>query len=259
MGGVSISVKNSEYKDTVKIKEGLNDDEFLVTRHSQFKIPMNIIAVYGEQECRCPKKDIEERWARIVAEISNIEARGEFVVLIGDLNKHVGSDEEGITGNNDKISFGGELLRSFLSQRNFTLLNKLALTKGGPFTRIDPSDPNKKSCLDYAIVSNALLPFIEEMIIDENKTFTPKRIVKNGQDVSTDHLSFIIKFKDLPAASKVPKKEEFTLWNTKKPGGWEKYKELMEGCSEIDDINENQNMTSTEAFSRILKFQESIK
>ena len=100
MGGVSISVKNCEYKDTVKIKEGLDNDEFLITRHSQFKIPINIIALYGEQESRCSTQEIEERWARIVTEIGTIEGRKEHVLLIGDLNKHVGADEDGIEGNN---------------------------------------------------------------------------------------------------------------------------------------------------------------
>ena len=146
MGGVSTSVRNDEYKDAVKIKEGLENDEFLITRHSQFQIPINIIALYGEQEGRCHTQDIEERWARVVVEIDRIEARNEVVVLIGDLNKKVGSDSEGIKDNNEEISFGGELLRKFLSERNYTLVNKLSLTKGGPFTRIDPASGNM-SCI----------------------------------------------------------------------------------------------------------------
>ena len=63
MGEVSISVKNAEYKDTVKIKEGQGDDEYIIPRHSQFQTPINLISVYGEQESRCSNDDIEERWA----------------------------------------------------------------------------------------------------------------------------------------------------------------------------------------------------
>ena len=218
MGGVSISVKGCEYKDTVKIKEGLDNDEFLITRHSQFIIPINVISLYGEQESRCSTQEIEERWARIVAEIGKIESRNEYVVLLGDLNKHVGSDEEGIKGNIDKISFGGELLRKFLSQSNYIMLNKLPLTKGGPFTRVDPSNPTKRSCLDYAIVSTALLPYIEDMIIDSDRTITPKRVGVKGKDVSTNHYSFIINFKNLPLANRSKKKEEVIIWNTNKTG-----------------------------------------
>ena len=50
MGGVSFSGKSCEYKDTVKIKEGQDNDEYLITRHSQFQTPINIISLYGEQE-----------------------------------------------------------------------------------------------------------------------------------------------------------------------------------------------------------------
>ena len=52
------------------------------------------------------------------------------MLLIGDLNKHVGADEEGIEGNNVRISYGGELLRKFLAEKNFSMLNRYALTKG---------------------------------------------------------------------------------------------------------------------------------
>ena len=57
--------------------------------------------------------------------------------------------------------------------------------------------------------------------------------------------------------TKYAKKEEVIIWNTKKAGGWEKYKELMEACNEFDDINDDQNMSSTEA--RITKLQNNIK
>ena len=46
------------------------------------------------------------------------------MLLIGDLNKHVGADEEGIEGNNVRISYGGELLRKFLAEKNFSMLNR---------------------------------------------------------------------------------------------------------------------------------------
>ena len=153
----------------------------------------------------------------------------------------------------------GELLRKFLCHRNFTLLNKLSITKGGPFTRVDPSDQSKQSCIDYAIVSTALVPFVEEMIIDNNRTFIPKRVGRNGDDKSTDHYSFIINFRNLPLANQKSKKEEVIIWDTKKTGGWKKYKELMEECSEFDDINDDESLTTTEAFAKINKLQDKIK
>ena len=95
----------------------------MITRHSNFRKPLNIINIYGEQECRSTKGDIEDRWGRIVNEILKIEQKDEMILIVGDLNKHIGSDENGIEGSNARISFGGELLRGFLSEGKYICLN----------------------------------------------------------------------------------------------------------------------------------------
>ena len=71
-------------------------DEFIITRHSQFKPAVNIINCYGEIESRSSCKEIEERWNRLLARILKIEASNEMVILIGDLNKLVGNGEFGV-------------------------------------------------------------------------------------------------------------------------------------------------------------------
>ena len=62
----------------------------MITRHSEFFIPINLINIHGEQECRTKEMDIESRWSRIFEEIVKIENRKESCVIIGDLNKKVG-------------------------------------------------------------------------------------------------------------------------------------------------------------------------
>ena len=47
-----------------------------------------------------------------MAEIVKIEAREEAIVLIGDLNKHLADT---IVKTNKKITYGGKLLKEFLS------------------------------------------------------------------------------------------------------------------------------------------------
>ena len=87
MGGISTFVKNKDKDDFIKICEGDQNDEFLVTRHVNFIKPLNVINIYGEQECRSKKADIEDRWGRILTEVLKIERRNEFILLIGDMNK----------------------------------------------------------------------------------------------------------------------------------------------------------------------------
>ena len=49
-------------------------------------------------------------------EINRIEQRNELLLLIEDMNKHVGNDELGVVGNHSKISSGGELIRGIEEQ-----------------------------------------------------------------------------------------------------------------------------------------------
>ena len=54
---------------TLKSKEGENDDEFLITRHSQFATPINVVNIYGEQKGRSTNDDIIIRRERIMTEV----------------------------------------------------------------------------------------------------------------------------------------------------------------------------------------------
>ena len=74
---------------------------------------MNIINLYGEQECRTDKATIEDNWNTILEELARIEKAEEAVILIGDMNKHVGNGEYGVKENITKVSNGGKLINDF--------------------------------------------------------------------------------------------------------------------------------------------------
>ena len=99
MGGVSTLAMIKDKDKFTKICEGNQKDEFLITRHTNFLKPLNVMNIYGEQESRCSKVEVAERWERILAEIMKITRRNELLLIIGDLNKHIGNDELGVTGN----------------------------------------------------------------------------------------------------------------------------------------------------------------
>ena len=151
----------------------------------------------------------------------------------------------GVIGNHSKISCGGKLVRELLATEDYCLVNNMTNAKGGPFTRVDPADPNIKSCLDLLICSIGLRPFIESLIIDSNREHTMKRAVfKNGKFCITysDHFTLILKMKNLPRNH--TRKEKQIRWNLKKQGGWELYKELAEEKSDkmievIDDTSKS--------------------
>ena len=253
-GGVATAVILDDSKHALKVKEGIEGDEFLVTKHSQFKVPINVFNIYGEVESRVKKCDIEDRWFRIVTELKRIELLGEHAVLIGDMNKHVGNI---IKDNHDKISHGGKLIRELLNTKKYVLVNSSNKVKGGPFTRYNPSNPNDnefKSCLDLIIVSRDLFKHVDEVLIDKELRFTPGNPIGQGKVVYPDHYALVLKMKNLPLASnKNISNSKFKSWNLNKEGGWSKYKELTDSNEKFNRIINDNEDNPTVIMSQIEK------
>ena len=51
-GGIATCIKIKDAVDALKVFEGSNDDEMLITRHGQFMTAINVIIIYGSQEAR---------------------------------------------------------------------------------------------------------------------------------------------------------------------------------------------------------------
>ena len=148
-GGIATCVESKDAMHTLKVFEGEDNDEIMITRHSQFVVPINVVNMYVDQECRASKDAIVKKWEKVLNEITKIEAKAERIVIIGDLNRHIGDIVKG--NENDKVSFGGLLVRELLETGNYVLVNASNKVKGGPFTRYDPAYPgrdDKKSVLD---------------------------------------------------------------------------------------------------------------
>jgi hypothetical protein len=241
MGGVATLVSNDLKQNTTKVGEGTLDDEYNIVRLDHVKPPVNVINYYGEQESRTPNDDILKSWYRLVKEIKDIEGRGEAFLLIGDFNRAVGGGKWGIEGNKCKVSFGGQLVRDLLENEGYILLNSLDLVEGGPWTWCSQSDPNVKSCLDLGIISRNLLPYVYKIVVDKEQKFTPFRIIKRKNGISScfsDHLSLKVILKGMPSARSVSKEKE-TIWNMNKIGGWEAYAEKTdEGVNKGGNIGE---------------------
>ena len=55
----------------VKVKEGLEEDEYLITRPSHINPPLNIVNIYGGIESRKNNQEILESWGRIMLKLDN--------------------------------------------------------------------------------------------------------------------------------------------------------------------------------------------
>ena len=261
MGGVATFVANELKQNVVKIKEGLETDEYLITRLDHVSPPINILNVYGGQESRMTRQEILDNWMRIKAEISEIKDREEGLILIGDLNRAIGSDALGIRGNHATVSYGGTLVRELLEDEDYCLANNLDLVEGGPFTWVSRVDRSIQSCLDLVILSTNLLPFLTKMVVDTKQQYCPKRVgVRNNRNtvVKTDHHPIILSLENMPRSKN--KKPKSTRWNLFKTGGWEEYKKVSdEIATEADKIIEDTKLSNEDVMKKFDSLQNKIK
>ena len=134
MGGVATLVSQTLRPHTVKVAEGREGDEYIISRFGHISPPVNIINIYGEQEKgdkeNGKKEKILESWNRLLQDLKEIESRKEHLLILGDLNRKVGTGILGIEGNNPNISFGGQLVRDLLATSKYVLLNNLPVATG---------------------------------------------------------------------------------------------------------------------------------
>ena len=246
MGGVATFVTNDLKQNTVKVKEGIEKDEYIVTRLDHVSPAINIMNVYGGQESRMSKQEVQDNWIRLKAAIREIKDRGEGLVLIGDFNWAVGSGQFGVRGNHNNISYRGEMIRELLMENEYYLINNSDLTEGGPFTWVSRADSSIRSCLDLVILSANLVPFVTRMVVDSKQQYCPKRVgVRKDKTrvVKTDHHPIILSLENLPRKKR--KQLQKTKWNIFKPGGWKTYMEMYdEIAKKADEIIENKDLSS---------------
>ena len=260
MGGVSTSFQNHLKEHAIKVSDNIEGDEYIITRLENVQPALNIFNIHGMIESRSSQEIILESWGRIKKELAMIEARGEAVLMIGDLNRAVGGGELGVAGNKEKISFGGQLVRDLVDSEEFVIVNNLGLAVGGPWTWVDPADPQHRSCLDLAIVSQNLLPFVTDMQVDSSRRITPKRVIARRGKMTvrhTDHFALEIKLK-MPEKSEERKNK--AVWNLKKPGGWKTYEKLTDDIAvDLERIIEDEDKDIDTVMRRIDALQEKEK
>ena len=109
MGGVATMVASHLRPHTVRVAEGRQGDEYIITRLDHVEPAVNVVNIYGDQE----KGDLEqgsqekvlEDWKRLLEDLGEIERRREHVLVIGDMNRAVGAGEWGVPGNKPRLSW----------------------------------------------------------------------------------------------------------------------------------------------------------
>ena len=239
-GGVSTLVSNRISNSTTATATGTDDTEFVSVRIGHMEPGITVINWYACQETR--RDLVDESWDTILGQLAAATARGDRCILTGDFNRRLGKR----VGDSKEVSYGGKKVLELIDTGEFALVNEMNnLVRGGPYTRADPADPSKKSVLSYFIVSSALVPNIDFLLIDSDRRFTPKRVLRRGNGFKTtysDHYMMELRLKNIP---KIPKKVRERDWFFKKFNGWKRFRELTEEkagefkklVDKIDDVN----------------------
>ena len=174
----------------VWVREGNDMVEALSVEIFLKDITIRCCVAYGPQEnSSLEKKDAF--WNYLETEVLEAEYNGTGFVLHFDGNLWAGKNL--IPGDPRAQNKNGKLLEDFLKRnKNLTIVNGLSQCKGLITRSRLKGNKSEESILDFFIVCSKVLPYITQMVIDEEKQYilTNYRNIKNrGKATDSDHFT----------------------------------------------------------------------
>ena len=143
------------------------DAEILTVQAKVGNHDIRIINAYGPQEDD-GNNEVYKFWQGIEEEIVSAKDENCLIILQLDANAKIG--KENLKGDPNNATANGRILLDVVERQNLTIANTLDLCRG-IITRERVTTLNvEKSVIDYVIVCSGLKDFLEEMIVDEDRT-----------------------------------------------------------------------------------------
>ena len=169
--------------------------------------------IYSPCEGNISKTNISDFVRELEKDFAELEVKNKHILIMGDLNAHMGNDSEGIPGNNEDIGVNGKEYRRFIKERQLILCNNTAKCHG-LWTR---TDKDAKSILDLTLATVEAFEKIESVEIDEENVHSIE-----SRNAKTDHNVTYIKI-NMTAEKEKEKKKEMIRCN----GNWEKFNDTL--------------------------------
>ena len=190
-GGVALGVKK-EFKSTL-VNEGDDESEAISVRVFIKELSTRVVAAYGPQE-NATKEKKDQFWEFLEKEANEAELEGDGFILQMDGNLHAGSGI--IKGDPNVQNRNGKLFSEFLDRNpNLIVVNSLDVCQGVITRKREFENKQEESVLDFFIINEKIRPFVEKMIIDEEKQISLinlAQLKKNSKFIETDHNSLIL-------------------------------------------------------------------
>ena len=191
---------------------------------------------YGKQESCTNKEEAVAEFKNMETIIECYQKQQYHTLLIGDFNAKIGNEEKGIQNGDKQISRNGIMLRDLIKKYDLTVVNNEPVCCG-KWTRISTTNQNQKSILNYFICSSLLKYYIQEMIIDEEQSYSLKG--KNRSDHNTIMLTINKKLNQ--------KNKQNKIWKINGKTDWKKYEEKLKielrNYKVTADITESNNLS----------------
>ena len=217
-GGIMMAVKDNTDIDIIILK--VEEKHEIIWVKIKIKEMNYVMAIcYGySSESRVGKEIIDEWWYELEKELSKYTE--ENVLIIGDLNAHIGNDENGIQNNHENINHNGEILRNLMERRELIIVNNTEKCTG-MWTREDNN--GSKSIIDYIITNELGIKNVEKMTIDEEHEFKVVRYMKSkkgNKEIPSDHNTIFLEI----LGKKTMKINKIKRWNFDSEKSMEKYR-----------------------------------
>ena len=185
-----------------------------LTLKSHGNVSVRLGVVYAPQESRTLKANLKEMYMEIKSQITLAKQQGQKVLIVGDFNCRIGKS---IPGNTDSISKGGRLLKKLVKDENLVIGNATEVCKG-LWTRVEKE---KKSAIDFVLMSEDTSRSLKKMIIDEDKEFPVYRQEGEDNQVFSDHNTIVLDIDWLIHKSKEADRKIITS------KGFAKYRDIL--------------------------------
>ena len=239
-GGILFAIRK-EFEHQVEIvSESIDPAEVLFVQLTCGRLTATIGLVYAPQENDLTVGKMDEMYKYISDEVGKAAADGHVVILGGDFNCKIG---ESIKGNKKEVSKGGRRLLKMTRNSGLAILN--ANDKcNGVWTRIQQEQRGeKRSVLDYMLITEEHEALVKSMDIDEQKTITPYRDDSlPGRPVHTDHNMITLNLN-----LQIQARGEEIKINRKKIA---KFKETTEKTQLLELIKTEQNKDLKETYTK---------
>ena len=185
-------------------------------RHESFVVAVVYMTVEGERAVRenGMKYDVLRGLVRRFA--------GEKVMIMGDMNAHLGMLGE-------RINRNGEMLAEFIDEMSLENLNE-TVAEG----RVTWNARNQESAIDYVLVNGKMRESVARMWIDEDGVI----------DVVSDHNMLVVECLTLGGKTEVKVKKKKRKWRLR-DANWENFQVCLsekmwnaESVQDVDELNE---------------------